>query len=174
MYAPIHYALIAPRLMPSPIEAPATTVSISRPGIFKYYGPIALPHDVHPQKIFPWSVGTASTFRTLDVSLQGIEYLYSVPDRRAVREFILDNQDLAEVLIDAFGPLTEAFGPFPQVCLSVVRDPEIENSAELLGSILTPLGVNEALDRLTRFDERWFLRQLQRANGRLVFNLEFV
>lgn len=163
-----------PALRPtlSPLKDSATTVSTRRCGIFKRYDPELATRDVL-QKAAVWEVGTASTFRAFDVSLQGIESLYTTLDRRAVREFILENRDLAEVLLDAFEPLTEAFGPFPHVCLSIIHDPEIEKSAELLAAILTPLDAAEALKRLAQFDE-WFLTQLKRTKGRLIFDLEFV
>jgi hypothetical protein len=174
MQTPIHFDQRVLRPMLLPLENAATTVRIGPLDMLKSYAPAEVSDDVPLEKMSLWSIGTASTFRAFDMSLRRIEDLYIVTNRRAVREFLLYNQDLAGVLLDALEPLAEAFGPFPQVCLSTVRDPEIEKSPELLGLILTPLGADEALDRLAKFDERWFLRQLQRINGRLIFDLEFV
>jgi hypothetical protein len=60
------------------------------------------------------------------------------------------------------------------VTLEVVSDPEVEGVEELFAYILTSLPVNEALARLHRLDEEWFLDQLDRVGGRFNFNLEFV
>lgn len=134
----------------------------------------AVRYEVQPTELPTWLTGTASTIMAADVLLRWIEDLYIVPDRRAVREFLRTHPDLAGMLIDAHEPLVDAFGPFPQMSLSVIRDPEIEGKIELLGSILTPLGAAEALARLEQFDDRWFLRQLKQASGLLNFDLEFV
>jgi len=81
---------------------------------------------------------------------------------------------LVEVLLEARLYLQKYFGPAPQVTLEVVSDPEVEGVEELFAYILTSLPVDEALARLDRLDEEWFLDQLDRVGGRFNFNLEFV
>lgn len=103
-----------------------------------------------------------------------LDDLYILPDRKAVYEYIHAHPELARILFDAYEPLVEAFGPFPQVQLAVVHDPEIPVKAELSAAILTPLNVLEALARLKQFDQRWFLRRLKQVNGHLTFDIEFV
>jgi len=49
----------------------------------------------------------------------------------------------------------------------------VEGAKELFAYIRTSLPVDEALSRLDKFDEEWFLDQLDRAGGRFNFNLEF-
>jgi len=120
-----------------------------------------------------WEYVGASTVKAFEQALQQIENFYLVTNPQTVRQFVRLHPYLAELLIEAFAPLREFFGPDPQVSLSVVSDPEQEGLEELLGSILTPLPPDEALARLDAFDEYWFLDQLDRANGTLNFNLEF-
>jgi len=90
----------------------------------------------------------------------------------AVRHFLYAHPQLVEVLLDAHVYLQKHFGPDPQVILEVVSDPEVEDMDELFAYILTSLPVDEALARLNRLDEEWFLDQLDRVGGRLNFNLE--
>ncbi len=118
--------------------------------------------------------GTASTVKAFEQTLQQIEHLYLVTNSSVVRQFIRLHPTLAGVLREAYGPLSELFGPSPKVSLSVVHDPEQENLTELIASILTPLEPDAALGRLDALDEYWFLDQIDRVQGHLNFNLEFV
>ena len=92
----------------------------------------------------------------------------------AVGRFLHAYPQLIEVLLEAYVYLQKYFGPDPQVTLEVVSDPEVEGVEELFTYILTSLPVNEALARLDKLDEEWFLDQLDRVGGRFNFNLEFV
>ena len=103
-----------------------------------------------------------------------IEEIYSLRDPTSVRRFLHTYPQLVEVLLDAHVYLQKYFGPDPQVILEVVSDPEVEGMDELFAYILTSLPVDEALARLDRLDEEWFLDQLDRVAGRFNFNLEFV
>ena len=118
--------------------------------------------------------GTASTVKAFEQTLQQIDHLYLITNSLAVRQFIRLHPMLAEVLLEACGPLSELFGPSPKVALSVARDPEQEDLTELVASILTPLEPDAALERLDALDEYWFLDQIDRVQGHLNFNLEFV
>lgn len=174
MYAPVQDVPHNLRQILLPMKNTATTVILSQVNFLWNDKASAARYEVRPTKLPTWLTGTASTIMAADALLRWIEDLYIVSDRRAVREFLRMHPDLAGMLIEAYEPLADAFGPFPRVSLSIMRDPEIEDKVELLGSILTPLGAAEALARLEQFDDRWFLHQLKQASGLLNFDLEFV
>lgn len=106
--------------------------------------------------------------------LYQIEEIYSLRNAETVRGFLHTYPQLIEVLLEAHVYLQRYFGPDPQVTLEVVSDPEVEAIEELFAYILASLPVDEALTRLDKLDEEWFLDQLDRTGGRLNFNLEFV
>lgn len=106
--------------------------------------------------------------------LRQIEEIYSLRDPATAWRFLHTHPQLIEVLLEAHVYLQKYFGPDPQVALAVVSDPEVEGMEELFAYILTPLPVDEALARLNRLDEEWFLDQLNRVGGRFNFNLEFL
>jgi hypothetical protein len=116
--------------------------------------------------------------RVLDISenqrLHQLEGIHSFRNAAAVRRFLHVYPQLVEVLLEAHVYLQKYFGPEPQVTLEVVSDPEVEGVEELFAYILTSLPVDEALARLDRLDEEWFLDQLDRVDGRFNFNLEFM
>jgi len=103
-----------------------------------------------------------------------LEEIYSFRDAAAVRRFLHTYPQIIDVLLEAHVYLQKYFGPDPQVVLEVVSDPEVEDMDELFAYILTSLPVDEALARLDKLDEEWFLDQLDRTNGLCNFNLEFV
>ncbi len=105
--------------------------------------------------------------------LHRLEEIYSLRDAATVRRFLHVCPQLVEVLLEARVHLQKYFGPDPQVTLEVISDPEAESIDELFAYIHTSLPVDEALARLDRLDEEWFLDQLDRIDGQFNFNLEF-
>jgi len=89
----------------------------------------------------------------------------------AVRRFLYAYPQLVEVLLEAYPYLVKHFGPNPQVMLKVVRDPEAGRSEQLMAYILTSLDADEALIRLDRLDEEWFMDQFDRVGDLFNFNL---
>jgi hypothetical protein len=174
MFAPIQDTHRPLRWLLSPTANQEQIPSQSRFGSFLNAQNSVAYYEARPSELHGWLTGTFSTIMATDALLHWIERIYIVPDWKAVREFVREHQNLADILIDAYEPLVAAFGPFPQVSLSIVRDPEINGNVELLAAILTPLQADEALSRLEQFDARWFLNQFKQTNGYLVFDLEFV
>jgi len=63
--------------------------------------------------------------------------------------------------------------PHSLVFLAVVTDPEEFGTDQLIASIATDLGPEEAADALSHFDKKWWLNSLKRAQGKLCITLEF-
>ena len=109
----------------------------------------------------------ADRFVTLDA-------LYHGHNSRAVREYLAKHRVLQSVLVEAHEYLRRCFGPNLHVELCLRPDPEVEGLDVLFGYISTDLPVEEALERLERFDEMWFLDAMPDIPARLNFNLRFV
>jgi len=101
-----------------------------------------------------------------------LEEMYSLRDATAVRRFLQTYPHVVKVLLDAYPYLLKHFGPDSQVTLEVVSDPEVADWDQLFAYICTPLPVNEALARLHKLDEEWFLDQLDRIDDLFNFNLK--
>lgn len=102
----------------------------------------------------------------------GLSRVYTIDDQAAVGSFLRAHPELMGVLAQAATHLRRLFGPEPQVALEVVVDPEAEQCAQLVAYVCTVLPVEEALARLRRLDEEWFLDQLDLVGGLFNFNLE--
>jgi hypothetical protein len=112
--------------------------------------------------------------KALTESLCKIEQLYSLPDANRIREFIIAHQQLADLLIEAYPLIEKHFGLGTEVVLEVFVDPEEEDFVELFGNIRTSLSPEAALEQLDKFDEEWFLDQIEKTDGKLNFNIEFI
>lgn len=80
---------------------------------------------------------------------------------------------LMDVLVEASNVVRQHFPTDTIYRLEVQQDQEDENLEELVCFIGTSLGPSEALDRLDAFDEAWFLDNIGKTHGRLIFTLEF-
>jgi hypothetical protein len=77
------------------------------------------------------------------------------------------------VLFEAYSKIEEYFQPMLQPVLEVVTDPE-EDSKELFALVRTKLSPDEALRRLERFDQVWWLEASPRAECLLNIDVEYI
>jgi hypothetical protein len=75
--------------------------------------------------------------------------------------------------LEAWEKITQYFGESSQALLELVKDPEVQDSFELFGYIVTDLSPDDAGSRLRQFDQEWFLMQVPRAKGLLNFDVDF-
>jgi hypothetical protein len=106
--------------------------------------------------------------------LQKLDKMYHSRDAIVVQRFLQDHPHLIDMVFEAYPYLMKHFGPAPQFVLEVVSDPEADGWDQLFAYIVTSLPVNQALTRLERFDEEWFLGQLDRVGDLFNFDLECV
>jgi hypothetical protein len=121
-----------------------------------------------------WQETSVSTVRTLESEIRSLERLYTFRRRAEVSRFLERHSFLVPLLLEAYSRFGYYFGPYPQVFLEVVRDPEVQGLVELFGYIVTRLTPEEAGKQLRRFDRDWFLHQLPHVKGLLNFDVEFL
>ena len=127
-----------------------------------------------PEVMRIWQEVGASVVRTREFEIRLVERLYTFRKGVKVSRFIERNSFLMPVLLEAYSYIEDYFGPYPQVFLEVVSDPEVQGLLELFGYIATRLTYEEAGKRLRRFDRDWFLNQLPQVKGLLNFDVEFL
>jgi len=103
----------------------------------------------------------------------GIEVLYQVANSREAKAFVLGRPYLLDVLYEAYAHLMLSFGDWPRVALRQEVDPEISERQYLCVTLVTDIPVLEAIQRMDRFDEHWWLDRIATYGQRLVFVLEF-
>lgn len=101
-----------------------------------------------------------------------VEQLYIFRRRAEVIAFLQSYQFLITLLIEAYYWIEVCFGPYPQVFLEVVTDPEAIDDRQLVVFIRTDLDPVEALAKLDRLDKSWWLKASHGSRGKLCIHLE--
>ena len=110
---------------------------------------------------------------TIAPAIQPLDQLYIFRKPSAVSEFLEIYPFLGPLLREAHSQIWEYFGPYPNVTLEVVADPEVHGLVKIFGYIVTQLAPAEAGKRLQQFDRKWFLPRISRTKGLLNFDVEF-
>jgi hypothetical protein len=131
-----------------------------------------LPSSVDGQDELVAPFEKQSGTQTLEL-LQQYGYILRHPDD--VVEFLSRHSTLLELLEEAPRQVQRHFGDgMSRLVLEAVKDHEAEDDEELILFIQTALPIDQALQRLDRLDEEWWLEAGSRTQGNLGMNLEFV
>ncbi len=131
-----------------------------------------LPSSVDVQDEFVGSLKKQPDTQTLELLQQ---YGYTLRRSDEVVDFLLRHQSLLEILEEAPTQIHRHFGDgISSLVLEAVKDPEAEDDEELILFIQTVLPVDQALQKLDRVDDTWWLEAGSRTQGNLGMNLEFV
>jgi len=154
------------------LESPSAYIALVTAGV---YGRGSYPIAISRPMSYEWreEIG-ASTVRALDFEISQLEAIYEFLNPFEVRGYFLDYPFLIELLFEAFPEIERFFGRNPRVVLKVVKDPDIEGEEQLFAYIHTALSAEEALNRMDRLDEEWFLDKIDYTEGKFNLNIEFV
>jgi len=131
-----------------------------------------LPSSVDVQDEFVAPLKKQSDTQTLDLLQQ---YGYTLRHPGDVVEFLSRYSSLLEILEEAPRQIHRHFGDgMSGLVLEAVKDPEAEDDEELILFIQTVLPIDQALQKLDRLDDMWWLEAGSCTQGNLGMNLEFV
>jgi hypothetical protein len=104
--------------------------------------------------------------------LDAFEMLFEIEDLPAVRHYLDRHPALSPLLVEARQTIPRCFPDPTRVRLELLPDRDDENHVDLFAIIQTTLPGDEALRRLDRFDEEWWLPAAVRAQGLLTIDVE--
>ena len=78
------------------------------------------------------------------------------------------------LLKESIAPLRKIFGDQTMLSVTVETDPEVEDWEYLVIAFRTTLPADQAQAQLDTFGASWWLDALPRAQGKVLFTLEFV
>src|SRR5882672_3201427 len=102
-----------------------------------------------------------------------LDDLYQFRNQGEVKDYLRRCDYVIDVLLEAPEQIKSRFGRDAQIVLEVITDPE-DGDRKLFAFILTPLAVEEAMDRLEKLDEEWWLDASERAEGQLIVDVELI
>ncbi len=110
---------------------------------------------------------------TNEEDLARVAATYQFRDQLSVNHFLHDHPGVVATLGEAAEIIPRFFGHDVAIELQVAHDPEALDDVELIARIQTDLSVDEALARLRRFDQEWWLDALPKADGALTITIEY-
>jgi hypothetical protein len=116
-----------------------------------------------------WRDTGTSTVLLSTRTLSLLELLYTFRSSSSVETFLENHPFLAQMLIDLHGQL-EHFFPWSNMILDISADPE---GNYLVVYVVTDTTAQEAIERLDRFDDQYWIDHRHRAQGKLIVNIEF-
>ena len=142
--------------------------------VFKPTSASLIISPVYREMTAGWRQSGLSLVRASELQFVLLEQAYGFRRRDEVISFLKTCPFLVPLLLEAYGKIAEYFGPYPDVVLEVVSDQEAANDRELFILVRTNLAPGEALNRLERFDQEWWLDASDRARCMLNIDVEYV
>lgn len=118
-----------------------------------------------------WRIWSQS--REWEIKWPVIRRSYAVRDGVAAGAFALDRTYLLDLLLEAYPRLASLFEPGCAIRLERAADPDVADRRYFLVTAMTSLPVGEALARMDRFADEWWLSHIARAGRDLVFVVDF-
>ncbi len=87
--------------------------------------------------------------------------------------YLQGNSSLVPILVDIADTIPPYFGPDVTLALALVDDPEGDEGGEPFVFVRTRLPPADALARLRRFDEGWWLRVMASRATQVTVTLEY-
>lgn len=127
--------------------------------------PVSIPDFYNPKKISE----TSKTLQPFEW-VKKLENIYIFKNPKDIKDFLLTNDYLIEILFEAPQYIYRTFGKFP-VYLELHHDPE-EDWDELFIVIKTNYPPDKAVELEEKLFEEWFEKVLSKANVKLNFSEE--
>lgn len=104
--------------------------------------------------------------------LARLEEWYSFREHDTVVDWLEQYPFLVPLLLEGYDQMRKHFPDSP-ISLQVVYDPEDAGLTELVAYIITDLDDDEALNRLYRIGEDWWLQVISQADLKMDIDVEF-
>lgn len=95
-------------------------------------------------------------------------------DKPAVELFLQNNLDLVGILNEGLTPIHRIFGQNTKIALMLHEHYDTFEFGHLIAKIQVHDDVDDAIAKLDKFGNDWYLRKIKQLKNRLSFNLEFV
>jgi hypothetical protein len=128
-----------------------------------------------PYTVQAWQEPGRSLIQSFEAQFSLLEQHYTFRRRNQVIKFLETHPFLAPLILEAYERILAYFGPSVKTTvLEVVSDPEAEGYDELFILIQTNLTPDEALARLRRLDQEWWLDASVGTQCLLNIDVEYV
>ena len=109
--------------------------------------------------------------------LERINFLareYEIRNPSEVAKFLRENLFLFDLLKEIPQRLKKFFGENAELAVELFSEPEMPSSKEIFVLVITNDEAEKARSKMDKFDEKWWLENLGKANCKLNVSLEYV
>ena len=99
---------------------------------------------------------------------------YEIRNPSEVARFLRENNFLLDLLEEIPSKLKKIFGNKSKFALELLSEPDFPSSREIFVLVLTEEDAEQARNKMDKFDEKWWLKHLDRARCKLNVSLEYV
>jgi hypothetical protein len=99
---------------------------------------------------------------------------YEIRNAPEVALFLRENNFLLDLLEEIPAKLKKFFGGKSKLALELLSEPDFPSLREIFVLVLTEEGAEQARNKMDKFDEKWWLKHLDRAQCKLNVSLEYV
>lgn len=99
---------------------------------------------------------------------------YEIRNPSEVARFLGENTFLLDLLEEIPPVLKKFFGSKSNFALELLSEPDFPSSREIFILVLTEEKAEQARNKMNKFDEKWWLKHLDRARCKLNISLEYV
>jgi hypothetical protein len=111
----------------------------------------------------------------VDKNIENLKQTYDFDSKQKeeIENFLRENQEIIEVLQEAEGRIKQYFQD-ENLCLEYEDGEEYEDGGELSLSIETKKDVDEALEKLSDFENNWWTDKWIQINSKLSIDVRFI
>ncbi len=99
---------------------------------------------------------------------------YEIRNAPEVALFLRDNNFLLDLLAEIPAKLKKFFGGKSKFAVELFSEPDFPTAQEIFVLVLTEENAEEARNKMNEFDEKWWLKNLDKARCKLNVSLEYV
>lgn len=112
--------------------------------------------------------------KSINLEINDLRSKFEITNFEEVRNFLTKNRFLVSLVEGIPSKIYQYFGIGQKLALQILCEPDFPKSFELWIHILTELSAKKALPILERFDEEWWLENMDKSDGKLNITLKFV
>ena len=125
------------------------------------------------QSLTPEQIAKKQT-ESINSEIKALRSKFETLNFEEIKKFLSRNRFLIGLLEEIPDGIYQYFSDSPKLALKVSYEPEFPNSSELWIEILTKLSAKEATNLLEKFDEKWWLENMEKGNGKVNITVKFI
>lgn len=107
-----------------------------------------------------------------DIKIEHLfDFFNSVSEPFKIRQYLAENKDTLDLLYNAISHFKDAFTSDTLYSISLIDNSEEDEAPQIYVSAESTKDINTLFDQLNLFYKNWWIGQIHKANGKLIFGI---